>query len=360
MSMRRASWIAVLAIVSCATARAPDSVRSSPGPGMVSADAGAQSPNPGAEGDAGTLALYAARFRRESDDLGEPLRLYIAHDQTAPRGFVDLRKRKRVPRLLRRARMFAFNFADVPYGDCGEQTVFPDGILCPAATYPGEPLSDEETQKAAEILCSAPSSWSRRPDVRCFEPHHSVVFFDEHDVPVAEISVCFECGNMKLLPGPSREAGMTDGEGTLFADLCRAHGVGACPPPGAKRIPDLPLQSRPTDEGRQALTIHRALSRKIDVPTERRIDQLSKRDRKLFIAWLASVTAAAPGLQCNDGRLIVSTEGADWDKHPRCNATVGEIEGCTRSRLEPVCGPDAPECAQSDLCQWGTFAKKHR
>lgn len=32
----------------------------------------------------------------------------------------------------------------------------------------------------------------------CFVPRHGIVFFDEKDIPVASISICFECGGLRL------------------------------------------------------------------------------------------------------------------------------------------------------------------
>lgn len=40
----------------------------------------------------------------------------------------------------------------------------------------------------------------------CFIPHHSIVFYNEKNIPVAWISICFSCGQKRAVPEMKKNA----------------------------------------------------------------------------------------------------------------------------------------------------------
>jgi hypothetical protein len=323
--------------------------------------AGEAGPGP----EAGSLADFAAQYRREVDDLGTPTRLFLWHESAAPRGFVDLARQQHNRGRLDRARMFAFDFADPSYGSCGDRVVESDGTICSSAVYPGNVLTEAQTQEAAAVGRAAPGSWSERARTRCFEPHHSVVFFGDRGEPVAEITICFECGTLRIEPGPADDAQMTEEEARFFAETCRALGVGGCPPAGASRLPDLPppAESALPEEAAAALRVRRALARDHGIPSGRRLRELSSVERDVLCAWIDSgmrLAVATGHFTCKDGRTIARGARERCQRTPSasCSATVGDLTACLRARVDPLCGPDTPGCARSDQCRWGVFAEQ--
>jgi hypothetical protein len=312
-----------------------------------------------------SIADFAERYRREVDDLGRPAQLFLSHESVAPRGFVDLARRRPRARPVASARMFVFDFADPVYGSCGDGVVQPDGTICSSAVYPGTALTQSQTEGAAAILRAAPASWSARVRSRCFDPHHAVVFFDDKGAPVGELTTCFACGTLRVRPGPADDALMTDEAGAFFADTCRALGVGACPPARASRVPDLlpSAESTLSEEAARPLRVRRALARDHGVPLGRQLGDLSSVERNVLCAWLDSgMRIVAPGgrFTCKDGRTIVRAERRTCEKMPSasCGATVGDLTMCLRARLDPLCGGDSPGCANSDRCHWGVFEEQ--
>jgi len=307
------------------------------------------------------LVAYARIHRAELERLRLTSQQYVAHDQAKPQRFRPLRRGESVaPRRVHHARMIAFGYGAA----CGDRVLEKDGTVCEGAVYPGAELTPPELAKATEILRLAPdpATWRTRPSIRCFDPHHAVVFFDDQGVPVAEIDVCFECGNFTLTSVAAGERAMTDAEGMFFADTCRARNVGGCPPAGTDHMPDLPP---PPESARlESMTIQeqqdhwrrRSLDEPHDLTETTRLADLSAREHKRLCAWFASATQrSAHGLECIDGRRMVVQDLAEClaPIGRGCEATVGDLAACTRSRLHTYCGVDAPGCTRTDACQKG-------
>ena len=64
-------------------------------------------------------------------------------------------------------------------------------------------LSDKLIRRLNTILTS-PDKYYGYPVMDCYLPRHGVVFWDK-DIPVAWISVCFECGILKANPDVEKE-----------------------------------------------------------------------------------------------------------------------------------------------------------
>lgn len=311
------------------------------------------------------LLPFARQHEAEAALLVQASRHYVAHPQVRPPGFRPLTRGSRVDsKRMHHARMIAFNYG-MP---CGDSVVEGSGAICESAVYPGAELTPAQLTRASEILRLAPdpNTWRARPSVRCFDPHHAVVFFDDHDAPVGEIDVCFECGNFTLTNIRERdgEGGMTSAEGMFFADTCRAQGVGGCPPPGSYRMPDLP--PLPDRVAANALSPseqddywrRKSLAEPLDLAAATRLADLSTQQQRLLCAWFASATRrSGHGLECQDGRrMTVQEPSACVTPIARgCEATVGDLMACTRSRLHTYCSVDAPGCAKADTCKKGVL-----
>ena len=231
-----------------------------------------------------------------------------------------------------------------------------------AAARPRLRSRRSDSSVPSPVSAAREASWEARPSIRCFDPHHSIVFFDEHSTPVAEMTVCFECGNFRLMPGRADERAMTDAEGIFIADTCRALGVGGCPPAGTFRMPDFP--TLPEHASRALLTMVEredllrslALSAAHGVKEDLRLADLTAIDRKVLCAWFAGARhRTSGGFQCEDGRELRLD---DYDScvmpvERTCDATVGDFVACTRGRLGKLCGVDPGECGKTDACHRG-------
>jgi hypothetical protein len=307
------------------------------------------------------VAFFTARRAEIDERLTLPTQQYLAHDQPKPKGFADYSRRRSVVGRVHSARMFAYQFS----GSCEDRIVGKDGRICDDAVYPGAQLTPEQTKRAVDLLhdASLPASWSKRASIRCFEPHHALVFFDERGVPVADIAVCFECGNFKLAPGPEDERSMTDEEVAFFADTCRAQGVGGCPPDGASRMPDRPAEAGPQLSYEEYVVEDRKrmLARDVGVRADALLTDLQPLERKLTCAWLGRGSRGLTGWECQDGRAFV-LDDAETCRKPvaKCDATVGDLVECARSRIVELCGAESPRCAKSDACQRGVVKRVSR
>ncbi len=107
---------------------------------------------------------------------------------------------------------------------CDEHVLSDDGRICPSATLPAKPLS---AAQSAEFLALAALPESRTR-FRCdFDPHHAFVFRDARGRPVADVQVCFECGEWTL--NDARPRTLPEGAFTRLAALCRELELGGCP-----------------------------------------------------------------------------------------------------------------------------------
>lgn len=59
-----------------------------------------------------------------------------------------------------------------------------------------KPLDAAQSKQALDLVLAGKSELEM---TKCPFPRHAVVFFD-HDVPVASVNVCFECGDILLWP----------------------------------------------------------------------------------------------------------------------------------------------------------------
>ncbi|MEZ4307631.1 MAG: hypothetical protein R3F14_06245 [Polyangiaceae bacterium] len=87
-----------------------------------------------------------------------------------------------------RARAYVFN-RDPKVRPC-DAIVREDGTLCPSAQLPGTLLSEEQAAHVIAVFEGPPRGLDTAP--WCFDPHHGVVLYDDADVAVAAMSICFE------------------------------------------------------------------------------------------------------------------------------------------------------------------------
>jgi hypothetical protein len=63
-------------------------------------------------------------------------------------------------------------------------------------------IVDEKSKKILSGITNQDMSSLNLGLSKCFTPRHGVIYFNEDDVPVASISICFECEKISLFPNP--------------------------------------------------------------------------------------------------------------------------------------------------------------
>jgi hypothetical protein len=252
-----------------------------------------------------------------------------------------------------------------------------DGTFCPSVSFPGVLLSD--AQRDALLALVDDVVHRKHPASRCaFSPHHGFVFFDRDGTPIAELQVCFDCGewSVSFASGSSLTG---DGEVKL-RKLCEQLHLGGCwfgtePSPAQKSVEARGLLQDPPHAGLADLGVDPALveAKATAVqkeilcrwanaeaylwgrgPLRRRMDQGDGRD-------------GAFGFQFDEGpsqalRVSVQDTASCVAKLPKCNVPVGAVERCYRARYPsgqllrddfvfPVKPPEVCEAASG--CMWG-------
>jgi hypothetical protein len=233
-----------------------------------------------------------------------------------------------------------------------------DGTFCPTTLYPGEALSPEQARDLVEIV-NAPNDLPRVvPNGYNFR--YSFVFFDDQDVPLAEVDV--DLGVVKLVTTPSTKHAGVDTMSPQRTDRMRA------------LLSDVGLYHRDAE-----LTLGQALNEQQEldgrerhslrwVPAMSGVDpqtvlaNSSPREKALLCAWQAQVWRSGlprhngGKITCDDGTTVAALSFADCQALvPSCNASVGQIEDCMRQqRVDPCLTTEAARpCRMVSHCFWG-------
>ena len=295
---------------------------------------------------------------------------YLAQEQKPPVGFHPLRKGlvRRFPgRSLTVVRAYIIaNDSVYPDGSdidttvpgCGGRAVASDGTFCPTTLYPGEALSPEQGRDLVAIV-NAPN------DLPLVVPNgynfrYSFVFFDDQDVPLAEVDV--DLGVVKLVTTPSLKHAGVDTMSPQRRDRMRA------------LLTDVGLYHRDAESTLgQALNEQqeldgRALHSLRWVPAMTGVDpqtvlaNSSPREKALLCAWQAQVWRSGlprhngGKITCDDDTTVAALSFADCQALvPSCNASVGQIEDCMRrQRVDPCLTTEAARpCRMLSHCFWG-------
>lgn len=153
--------------------------------------------------------------------------------EAPPEGFVPIPDRRRggFPGIaFAKIRAFAFDLENSDRPECS-RPVEPDGRLCKTVERPGVELTPAQTKTLLGLLRTR-GTWGSGS--KCFLPHHGFVFYDDADVPVAEISVCFMCNMLISSPAIPKATkvgtsyGLSEKGNAALRKLCTDLGLPKC------------------------------------------------------------------------------------------------------------------------------------
>ena len=315
-------------------------------------------------------------FLDERDALSAPSALFATRAQSAPKGFKPIPpKRAGAFPGVPFAEVRAFNMGFGGYaGSAGCELVAKDGTMCPSVTAPGTVVPKDEAARLLALVRDAkywveagPGHKVGRAHTRCdFDPHHAFVFFDAGGAPVAQVEVCFTCGEWDALPhvdgigdGPAM---MRDDERAELVRLCASLHLGACVLADRAKMETIEQATFAAHEAPADGTsplLARALSRAPAIDPRRALADTTVEERRALCAWWSSVWGAIPhpGTEtygCTSGRAF---DVFDWAgcvaSFPSCG-TVGAGLACQRAIASDLCvARPATDQACTPRCTWG-------
>ena len=254
-----------------------------------------------------------------------------------------------------------------------------DGTFCPSVAFPGILLSDAQRDGLIALVNDVLHPRQRPPSFRCtFDPHHGFVFFDREGTPIAEIQVCFDCGQWSV-SFASGSTQMGDGEVGL-RKLCEVLGLGDCwfgteHGPNLTSLFDRGLIEDPypaiADFGIDPALVEASAS-----PAQKEI--LCRWAQTGIVLWQRNVLPwrieptdsyerGTYGFEFPEGagqelHVIVDDTASCVAKFPKCNVPIGAVERCYRARYPrgqllkdgvvfPASPPEACDAARG--CMWG-------
>ncbi len=243
---------------------------------------------------------------------------------------------------------------------CDEHALADDGRLCPSATLPAKPLS---AAQSAELLALAALP-DPRFRFRCgFDPHHAFVFRDGEGRPVAEVQVCFACGEWMLDDQEPRP--FPEGAFARLAALCRDLELGGCPPVDLKVERELWRSYR---EWLGSGAPPRASSA-LGIPGEIHLSALSPEQRAKLCAYRAVESARFDPHASESARYELDDGRQFWlrmydeclAEFPKCDVPLAAVEGVRFHRTSAPGRPFAQsfECLSRAVfgpigeCLWG-------
>jgi hypothetical protein len=271
------------------------------------------------------------------------------------------------PKLMRRfssasivgARAFAFRMA--PLLDCAPDKLplLPDGKVCDKAVAPGVELSGERLRRVVELVESSrklqeqavraaqqSGHYSSRPTTRCdFDPHHALVFYDEHGAALGGILVCFSCREWRIIPSISGlDGSMSDSELAVMRDLFDGAQLGASlfEDQAAEELAAYrqrvygSLHDGLTAAGKARLS--RSLARGSGVEPSKDARRLTAAERTRGCLWFQqelylnrSDAHPGSGFECDDGRRFQLREQdvkQCASSQITCAASAAQLEAC--------------------------------
>ena len=101
-----------------------------------------------------------------------------------------------------------------------------DGSLCSSVKGPGKRLSKKQATEILKIL-NAPESY-QTGFAKCFIPHHALVAYDAKGKAVAQVSICFECHQLRMEPGQPERRSLAKAARYTLQDICLELGLKDC------------------------------------------------------------------------------------------------------------------------------------
>jgi hypothetical protein len=332
------------------------------------------------------------RFLEEWSRAHDPALLYGIRPQRASAHFRPIAAQGPFPfAQIARVRAYSYrwgSFEDADFAfQCSERVLRKDGTLCPSASFPGKMLSDAQRDELVTALRKPPVPGDPMIHARCiFNPHHAFVFFDADDAPVAELDVCFSCGQVSSWP--YKPPGLdTRAMWNAVGSLCRDLALSVC-------SPDFFFdRARANEALGRAMTpvVHRGIADELGVDPQTLESKLGPEARRLLCRWSNHVG------RLWDGRRLVQDDedgafGLRFDvgmdlvfmgmdqclaTFPRCEVPAEAVERCFDKRFpkaeydqaDPnvpstatypatVPYPPPPECDAVRKCVWGVEEKK--
>jgi hypothetical protein len=243
---------------------------------------------------------------------------------------------------------------------CDEHALAGDGRLCPSATLPAKRLSAAQAAELLELVALPDPRFRFRCD---FDPHHAFVFRDTEGRPVAELQVCFGCGEWMLDDEGPRP--FQNGAFARLAALCRDLELGGCPPVDPKVEPELWRSYREWLGSGAPPRPSVALG----IPGEVRLSALSPEQRAKLCAYRAVESARfdpdaseSARYELDDGREFwLQTYDECLAEFPKCDVPLAAVEGVPFHRTSAPGRPFAQsfECLSRAVfgpigeCLWG-------
>jgi hypothetical protein len=303
----------------------------------------------------------------DEERLGDFRNLYFLREQRPPRGFRPLDQRP--ARRLRdtpfaEVRAYAYRFHNDRLGlchparACPDEPVMPDGTLSPEVISPGVRLSEDQVRRLLSLVEHA-DEHVRGMSLRCgFDPHHAFVFYDARGVPVAEIMVCFTCGEWEALPEQASMTRLMGAHGALLHAFCEELHLGGCwvgRDDLKDRIHAAAERRRKQNGGSwwprgEAPDLGLSPTRRVDTLTlaERRLHCLQSME-DILVEGKALFSHPGQGLECKNGRALSYLQVAECvERAPRCAVTVGAVRACLRRLPSDVCEKEEATRAACD------------
>jgi hypothetical protein len=380
-----AGWLLVAAIIglgaSCALAAPTNAHPPSADPRSPRA-APPSTPYPLAPSPSAATGVAAPSFGLELARLRyvrDPLNLVAMRSQAPRPGFARFRGKKVASfpgAPFAEIRAYAYRFSGFVRDDdvrgCGEAVIAEDGTFCPSVVARERVLSPEQADMLMALVRPAnepgqspsskgsPSNRLLRARTRCdFDPHHAFVWWSAAGLPVAELDVCFECGEWMEAPSAGLDGLMWPRESEVTRALCDALDLGGC-------------HAADDAFARYAATAAADLAPEvtaIGVSTAKPTREASDPDRRRLCAWYGAVSAqhdelrrlaAGATLACEAGaRPSRAWRFDDWRgcraTFPRCDATIAAVAACVSATLADPCEKSGPAraCDGVEACTWG-------
>jgi hypothetical protein len=261
-------------------------------------------------------------------------------------------------------RAYAYRFADSrlalchPEGACPDEPVRRDGTLSPEVVHPGVRLSEDQVRRLLALV-EHPDERMRGIVQRCgFDPHHAFVFYDARGLPVAEIMVCFTCGEWMAMPQPATMTRLMGDHHAPLKAFCEELHLGGC----WVGQDDLGDRLRAAAERRRKRNggswwpggdlLGSGLDR------DRHVDTLTPAERRLLCTASAEAMLTVgkalrgrpgTGYECQDGHTLSFLYLPECiERSPRCGVSVGAVEACMQRLPGDVCEQEEATRAACD------------
>ncbi|MFO0619514.1 MAG: hypothetical protein U0414_43405 [Polyangiaceae bacterium] len=247
-------------------------------------------------------------------------------------------------------RGYAFGFSQLG----AECLLHEDGTFC-SGVVQSVTLSPPQVERLTRFVLEAKSfgashsegggshRWKRRRSRCFFEPHHGFVFLDKAGKPLAEMRVCFTCGEITLQPAQNAFSEspimMWENEPAEMRALCKEIGLGGCFVGDDQLLAD--ARSCPAEP--RSARVERALALDPGIPGELELSKATAEQRARLCAFYATAVAAGDpqmvphvdyiGFDCKNGSKIrTASLDACASDFPTCGTVSDAVRLHRRSR----------------------------